>query len=51
MGVINGILTAVLMLVFVGIVVWAWQSKRKRHFDAAAALPLEEDKVGSRNHE
>ena len=42
-GKLSGIMTAVLMLVFIGIVVWAWSSRRRRAFDAAARLPLEED--------
>jgi cytochrome c oxidase cbb3-type subunit 4 len=43
MGIVNGILTAVLMAIFVGIVVWAWRRERRQQFDEAAALPLEED--------
>jgi cytochrome c oxidase cbb3-type subunit 4 len=36
-------MTGVLMLVFIGIVLWAWSGKRRQRFDAAARLPLEED--------
>jgi cbb3-type cytochrome oxidase subunit 3 len=36
-------MTAVLMLAFIGIVVWAWSGKRRKSFDAAARLPLEDD--------
>lgn len=36
--------TLVLLLVFIGIVVWAWSPKRKRKFDEAARLPLDDDK-------
>jgi cytochrome c oxidase cbb3-type subunit 4 len=39
----RGILTAVLLLAFVGLWIWAWSSRRKAEFDAAAELPLEED--------
>jgi cytochrome c oxidase cbb3-type subunit 4 len=42
-GHLSGVMTAVLMLVFIGIAVWAWSSKRRQGFDAAARLPLEED--------
>ena len=41
----RGILTAIILLAFVGIWVWAWSSRRKADFDASAALPLEEDQI------
>ncbi len=41
----NSILTLVLFLVFIGIVIWAWSSKRKKQFDEAARLPLDDDLV------
>jgi cytochrome c oxidase cbb3-type subunit 4 len=43
MIVFNSILTLVLFLVFLGIVIWAWSSKRKKQFDEAARLPLDDD--------
>jgi cytochrome c oxidase cbb3-type subunit 4 len=43
MGIVNGIMTVVLMAIFIGIVVWAWRRERRQQFDEAAALPLEED--------
>jgi cytochrome c oxidase cbb3-type subunit 4 len=42
-GHLSGVITAVLMLAFIGIVLWAWSSRRRSAFDAAARLPLEED--------
>ena len=39
----NSFLTLVLFLVFICIVVWAWSSKRKKQFDEAARLPLDDD--------
>ncbi|MEN8132204.1 MAG: cbb3-type cytochrome c oxidase subunit 3 [Pseudomonadota bacterium] len=36
--------TVVLLLAFLAIVIWAWRKKRKRGFDEAARLPLEEDR-------
>jgi cytochrome c oxidase cbb3-type subunit 4 len=39
----RGILTAIIFFAFIGIWVWAWSSRRKKDFDASAALPLEED--------
>lgn len=35
--------TIVVMIVFLGIVVWAWSGKRKRDFDEAANLPFRHD--------
>ena len=34
--------TVVLFAVFIGIWVWAWSGKRKRDFEEAANLPLNE---------
>ena len=41
----NELSTVVMFIAFVAIVVWAWSSKRKASFDAAARVPLEEDDV------
>ena len=41
---LSGILTGVLIVLFIGIVVWAWSAARRPAFDAAARLPLEEDR-------
>jgi cytochrome c oxidase cbb3-type subunit 4 len=38
-------ITVAAFLTFLGIVAWAWSSRRKADFDAAARLPLEEDDV------
>jgi cytochrome c oxidase cbb3-type subunit 4 len=40
---VSGIVTAVLMVAFCGICVWAWSDRRREAFDAAARLALEED--------
>ncbi len=40
---ISGIITAILLTVFIGAWVWAWRPARKSAFNAAAQLPLEED--------
>ncbi|HSG58346.1 MAG TPA: cbb3-type cytochrome c oxidase subunit 3 [Woeseiaceae bacterium] len=39
----RGIITAILLISFIGLWVWAWSSRRKAEFDKAATLPLEED--------
>lgn len=38
----TGILTAILLAMYLGIVVWAYSSRRRSDFDAAAQLPLTE---------
>lgn len=40
---ISGIVTALLLVLFVGGWIWAWSPKRKPDFDAAARLPLNDD--------
>jgi cytochrome c oxidase cbb3-type subunit 4 len=42
-GHLSGVVTAILLIAFIGGVLWAWSSKRRREFDEAARLPLEED--------
>ena len=38
-----GIVTAILLLSFIGIGLWAYSGARREHFEAAARAPLEED--------
>ena len=40
---ILSIWTIVVMVVFIGIVLWAWSGKRKQSFDEAANIPFDED--------
>jgi len=42
-GILSGVLTAVLIALFAGLVAWAWSSARRESFEASARLPLEED--------
>jgi cytochrome c oxidase cbb3-type subunit 4 len=42
-NIIRGVLTIVLIIAFLGLVVWAWSSKRKDSFDKLSRMPLEED--------
>jgi len=41
-GLINGVFTALLLIVFIAIWVWAWSAKNKQKFDTMAQLPLED---------
>jgi cytochrome c oxidase cbb3-type subunit 4 len=44
---IDSIWTVVVMVVFIGIVLWAWSGKRKQRFNEAANIPFNEDKPAS----
>ncbi|MEO8065019.1 MAG: cbb3-type cytochrome c oxidase subunit 3 [Pseudomonadota bacterium] len=46
MGTFRGIITAVLLLLFCWLVVWAWSKSRRADFDAAARMPLEDEGSG-----
>ncbi|RMH93845.1 cbb3-type cytochrome c oxidase subunit 3 [Lysobacter pythonis] len=54
---LSGIVTAILLVLFVGGWIWAWNPKRKQAFDAAARLPLDDQEpvageaAGNRNKE
>jgi len=40
---LRSIVTVVALVVFIGIVAWAWSNKNKARFDEAANLPFEQD--------
>jgi len=42
---LSGLVTLVLLVAFIGGWIWAWSSKRKPQFDAAARLPLDDDQA------
>ncbi len=41
--------TVIAFVFFVGIIAWAWSGKRKKDFDEASRLPLEEDELTNTN--
>ncbi len=41
--------TVVLVVLFIGIVAWAWSGKRRPSFEEAAKMPLEDDVQGRTN--
>ena len=41
---IQSVWTIVVMVVFIGLVIWAWSGKRKQQFDDAANIPFNEDR-------
>ena len=44
---LRGLFTLILMIAFLAIVFWAWSGKRKKEFEAAARLPLEDGPLSS----
>ena len=40
---VRSLITALLFIVFIGIVLWAWSKGKRDDFEAAARLPLEDD--------
>lgn len=40
---LRGLSTLFILLAFIGLVVWAYSSKRKKGFDEAANLPFADD--------
>ncbi|MCK7592756.1 cbb3-type cytochrome oxidase subunit 3 [Pseudomarimonas salicorniae] len=44
---IQGLITAVLLIAFIGGTLWLWSSKRKASLDAAARLPLHDESTSS----
>jgi len=42
MSLFHAIWTGLLLMIFIGIVVWAYSGKRRARFDAAARLPLDD---------
>ena len=45
---LRSIITVLVVVMFAGIVVWAYSSKRKDSFDEAARLALNDDDVAAR---
>jgi cytochrome c oxidase cbb3-type subunit 4 len=46
-GFLRGLYTLFMFIVFIGIVWWAWSSRRKGDFEEAANLPLENDNLAA----
>ncbi len=42
-GTIRGVVTLILMLLFIALTVWAWGRQRKASFGAAVRMPLKDD--------
>jgi len=42
-GIVRGLVTLALLVLFLMLVAWAWSGRRKKLFDSMARIPLEED--------
>jgi cytochrome c oxidase cbb3-type subunit 4 len=42
LGTLSGVVTAILLIAFIGGWIWVWRAERKPEFDAAARLPLDD---------
>lgn len=45
---LRGLSTILVMIVFVGICLWAYNSKKKQDFDEASQLPFEDEEIEQR---
>ncbi|MFT7185438.1 MAG: cytochrome c oxidase cbb3-type subunit 4 [Pseudohongiellaceae bacterium] len=45
---VRGISTIIVMIVFLGICLWAYSGSKKKDFDDAANLPFEDDNIAER---
>ncbi len=41
---LRSVLTVLLLMVFIGIVAWAWSRSNRERFDEAARLPFQDDR-------
>ena len=46
---IQSLWSIVILVTFIGIVLWAYSSKRKTAFDEAARLPFDDDELDGKN--
>lgn len=49
MNTFRGLFTVVLLVAFVGIVLWAYGKRRKQRFDDAANLPFADEEIAKRS--
>ena len=53
MGLVRGLITAAILVLFIGISIWSFSRKRQSDFEAASKLPLGDDETppAQRNEE
>lgn len=49
MNFFRGVITVVLLVAFVALWIWAWGSKRRKHFEEAAKLPFRDEEIRKQN--
>ena len=42
-GIVRGLITVTLLVLFIGLWVYSWSKKRNQEYEAASQLPLEDD--------
>lgn len=47
---ISGVMTGLLLLMFLGICLWSWSSRRSDAFEQMSQLPLEDDDIQDYAH-
>ena len=50
-GTLRGLGTVLVFVAFVGVVLWAYSSKRKNSFDEAASLPFADDETDAKKRD
>ena len=48
-SIVESVWSLVVLVLVVGIVIWAWSGKRKQEFDEAANIPFHEDDTPTEN--
>lgn len=51
MGTFRGITTLMIMIAFIGVVIWAYSKRRKKDFDEAANLPFADEEEEFNSHD
>ena len=46
---VRGITTALALIAFIGVVIWAYSKRRKKDFDEAANLPFADDEIDKKS--
>lgn len=42
-GILRGVITLTLLVLFIALIAWAWSGRRKKLFDSMARMALDED--------
>jgi len=45
----GGVMTVLALVLFIAVVIWAWSPARKKRFDEAAQIPLQDETAVSRD--